>query len=51
MMRRTQTPTELVLYPGVGYMFTSTAQPSYRKDAFTRIIDWFAKWLKTLCLC
>ena len=44
IMRRTQTPSELVLYPGVGHMFTSTGKPSFRLDAFTRILDWLTKW-------
>jgi dipeptidyl aminopeptidase/acylaminoacyl peptidase len=44
IMRYTQTPAELVLYPGVGHMFTSMAQPSFRKDAFTRILDWVTRW-------
>jgi dipeptidyl aminopeptidase/acylaminoacyl peptidase len=44
IMRRTQTPTELVIYPGVGHMFTSVAQPSLRKDAFSRILEWIARW-------
>jgi dipeptidyl aminopeptidase/acylaminoacyl peptidase len=44
VMRRTQTPAELVLYPGVGHLFTSTGKPSFRKDAFTRILDWLVKW-------
>jgi dipeptidyl aminopeptidase/acylaminoacyl peptidase len=44
IMRRTQTPTELVLYPGVGHMFTSTGKPSFRRDAFARILDWLSKW-------
>lgn len=43
--RTTSTPCELVLYPGGSHKFTTTAKPSQRQDAMTRIVDWLTDWV------
>jgi len=43
--RTTDTPCELVLYPGGSHKFTSIAKPSHRQDAFTRITEWLTRWI------
>jgi dipeptidyl aminopeptidase/acylaminoacyl peptidase len=43
--RTTNTPCELVLYPGGSHKFTSTDKPSHRQDAFVRITEWLTRWI------
>jgi len=43
--RTTNTPCEMVLYPGGSHKFTSIGKPSHRQDAFTRIADWATRWI------
>ena len=47
IMANSDTPAELVIYPGGSHMFTSKGQPSHRKDIFTRIVDWLERWAST----
>ncbi|MDB5889525.1 MAG: peptidase [Polaromonas sp.] len=44
LYRASDTPTELVLYPGEGHLFLSTGKPDCRADAATRIIDWLERY-------
>ena len=41
-LKRQGVPTELVVYPAQGHVFSV---PSYNKDLYDRYIKWFAKWI------
>ncbi|MFL6695029.1 MAG: prolyl oligopeptidase family serine peptidase [Ramlibacter sp.] len=44
MMRGSETPAELVLYPGEDHHFLGEGAPSCRRDAARRIVDWVERW-------
>jgi dipeptidyl aminopeptidase/acylaminoacyl peptidase len=44
LMRASDTPTELVLYPGGSHRFLEEGKPSHRCDAVTRITGWVKRW-------
>lgn len=44
LMRASDTPTELVLYPGEGHAFLGEGKPSCRADAASRIVDWINRY-------
>ncbi|QEI06575.1 S9 family peptidase [Pigmentiphaga aceris] len=43
--RETDTPCEMVLYPGGTHKFTSTGKPSHRQDTMSRIVEWVTRWV------
>jgi dipeptidyl aminopeptidase/acylaminoacyl peptidase len=43
MARASDTPAEMVLYPGEGHGFLSTGAPTCRADATARIVRWLEK--------
>jgi dipeptidyl aminopeptidase/acylaminoacyl peptidase len=43
LMRASDTPTELVLFPGEDHHFLGEGTPSVREDAARRIVDWIAQ--------
>ena len=42
-MRASDTPAELVLYPGEGHSFLASGMPQARADASRRIVDWLRR--------
>lgn len=45
LMASSDTPAELVLYPGGSHKFLEKGKPSQRLDAVTRIVDWVERWI------
>lgn len=43
MHRASDTPAELVLYPGEGHLFLSEGKPRARADASQRIVEWLMR--------
>ena len=43
LMRETDTPAELVLFPGGDHHMAESGKPSHRVDYFQRIVDWFER--------
>ncbi|MEQ6436420.1 S9 family peptidase [Comamonas sp. w2-DMI] len=41
----TDTPTEMVLYPGGDHSFAVSGKPAHRVDALQRILQWLEKWV------
>jgi dipeptidyl aminopeptidase/acylaminoacyl peptidase len=46
LMAASDTPTELVLYPGEDHLFLSEGAPSCREDAAMRIVEWVTAHVK-----
>jgi dipeptidyl aminopeptidase/acylaminoacyl peptidase len=47
LMSSTDTPTEMVLYPGAGHHFFESGKPSHRIDMVTRLVAWLERWIDT----
>jgi dipeptidyl aminopeptidase/acylaminoacyl peptidase len=47
LYRASDTPAELVLYPGETHSFLGTGTPSCREDASERILDWLTRFAGT----
>ncbi|MDP9044011.1 MAG: S9 family peptidase [Pseudomonadota bacterium] len=47
LYRASDTPAELVLYPGETHSFLGTGTPSCREDAAERIVDWLIRFAGT----
>jgi dipeptidyl aminopeptidase/acylaminoacyl peptidase len=47
LMRASETPAELVLYPGEDHHFLGEGAPSCRCDAARRIVEWVERWTST----
>ncbi|WOD14027.1 S9 family peptidase [Paraburkholderia kirstenboschensis] len=46
IMATTDTPAELVTYPGGSHHFFESGRPSHRKDMLTRLTGWLEKWVE-----
>jgi dipeptidyl aminopeptidase/acylaminoacyl peptidase len=44
IMTETETPAELVLYPGGDHHLFEEGKPSHRIDVVSRIVDWLERW-------
>lgn len=47
MMRATDTPCEMVIYPGGSHHFFEDGTPSHRLDMLQRLVEWLARWIDT----
>jgi dipeptidyl aminopeptidase/acylaminoacyl peptidase len=45
VMRATDTPAEMVLYPGGDHHFYESGPPSQRVDVMTRMVNWLDRWI------
>jgi dipeptidyl aminopeptidase/acylaminoacyl peptidase len=45
LMSSTDTPAEMVLYPGAGHHFFESGRPSHRIDMVTRLVAWLERWI------
>ncbi|CAH2801810.1 MAG: tolB protein precursor, periplasmic protein involved in the tonb-independent uptake of group A colicins [uncultured Paraburkholderia sp.] len=45
IMTTTETPAELVTYPGGSHHFFESGRPSHRKDMLMRLTGWLEKWI------
>lgn len=46
IMRATDTPAEMVLYPGGDHHFYEDGPPSQRVDVMTRMVNWLERWIQ-----
>ena len=45
IMRATEMPAEMVIYPGGSHHFFESGKPSHRLDMVTRMVDWLERWI------
>jgi len=43
-LRHLNVPTEMVIYPREGHLFT---ERNHQRDLLKRVVDWFNRWIKT----
>ena len=44
LMRSSDIPVEMILYPGGDHHMLEEGQPSFRVDYITRLVDWVTRW-------
>lgn len=44
IMRSSETPCEMVLYPGASHHLQESGRPSFRVDFFGRLVEWVERW-------
>lgn len=47
LMRYTETPAEMVIYPGGSHHFYESGKPSHRLDMLNRLVGWIERWIDT----
>lgn len=45
LMRATDVPCEMVLYPGGDHHVLTDGKPSHRLDGITRLVEWLQRWI------
>lgn len=45
MVQASDTPTEMVIYPGADHHFMEYGRPSHRIDLIRRTVDWLERWV------